>query len=119
MYGEFDKLDAEAIEEEVDETNRELFRLQKVFTNKLKKMRMEADEKRRERNERLRRRMLAASKGETPAPDEQQDTTAAQSSPNDEEIPEVKPPAAVQTIAFMLERLKKFKVGHATRYYIE
>ncbi|KAL5971244.1 Dynein heavy chain 7 axonemal [Taenia solium] len=113
MYGEFDKLDAEVIEDEVDETWREMFRLQKVFDNRLKKMRMEADERRRERNERLRRRMLAASKTEptsTPVDEEAAAVaTITGGAAEDEEIPEVKPPAALQTVNFMLERLKKFK----------
>uniref|UniRef100_A0A5K3F991 DHC_N2 domain-containing protein n=1 Tax=Mesocestoides corti TaxID=53468 RepID=A0A5K3F991_MESCO len=95
MYGEFDKLDAEAVESEVEETWREMFRLQKVFDSRLKKMRMEADEKNRERKERQRRR-ATAEKGE--ADDE-----------DDDEITEVKPPAAIDTVAFMLERLRKFK----------
>ncbi|CAH8538598.1 unnamed protein product [Heterobilharzia americana] len=46
LYGEFDKLSAEAIEAEVEEYWREIYKLQKIFTARVKKMRMELDEQR-------------------------------------------------------------------------
>ncbi len=95
MHGEFDKLDAEAIEAEVDEYWREVFRLQKVFAMRLKKMRMEADERKRERMERRRRREMNGTLG---GDDEEEDC-------------EVHPPAAIHTIVVILERLRKFKVS--------
>ena len=49
MDGAFMDLDAEAIEAEVDEYWRELYKIQKVFNNKLKKLQLEKDERDRER----------------------------------------------------------------------
>ncbi|VDK80564.1 unnamed protein product [Dibothriocephalus latus] len=83
----FDKLDAEVIEAQVDEYWREIFRLQKVFTMRLKKMRMEAAERKQASRPRRRRE-----------PDSEESETE-----------EVKPPAALATITIVLERIRKFK----------
>ncbi|VDO03290.1 unnamed protein product [Rodentolepis nana] len=108
MYGEFKKLDAELIDEEVEDTSRELLRLQKVFTKRWKKMLMEADERQRERIERLRRRKeSSAFVGQ--AEQQQEPSAPTRRLSVDSEIPEVKAPAALQTIANMLERVNRFK----------
>lgn len=105
MHGEFDKLDAEAIEIEVEEYWREVFRLQKVFAMRLKKMRMEADERGREKKERRRRRELGSGAGGGGG-----GGGGVAAHDDDDEDEEVKPPAAIQTVAVILERLRKFKV---------
>lgn len=108
MYGEFSKLDVEKIEEEVEDTSRELFRLQKIFTNRWKKLLMEADERERERIERLRRRReSSASIGQG---EQQQELSAlTRKFSLESELPEVKAPSALQIISNMLERVNKFK----------
>ncbi|VDL20010.1 unnamed protein product [Hymenolepis diminuta] len=108
LYGEFSKLDVENIEEEVEDISRELFRLQKIFTNRWKKLLMEADERERERIERLRRRKeSSASIGQG---EQQQELSAlTRKFSLESEMPEVKAPSALQIISNMLERVNKFK----------
>lgn len=54
MDGAFLDLDAENVDGEVDEFSREIYKIQKVFNQKLKKMQMEVDEVNRERKKRRR-----------------------------------------------------------------
>ena len=54
MDGAFLDLEAEAIEGEVDEYWREIYKIQKVFNQKVKKMQMEIDEINRERKKKRR-----------------------------------------------------------------
>ena len=49
MDGAFMDLDAESIEGEVDEYWRDLYKIQKIFNNKLKKLNAERDERERDR----------------------------------------------------------------------
>lgn len=48
------ELDAESVEAEVDEYNRELYKIQKVFNLRLKKMQMEIEDRNREKKKRRR-----------------------------------------------------------------
>lgn len=107
MYGEFGKLDAEKIEEEVEDTSRELYRLQKIFTNRWKKMRMEADERQRERMERQRRGKETVDV--TNQDDGEPLPPIKKSTVEQENTAVVKPPLVLQTISNMLERVGKFK----------
>lgn len=54
MDGAFLELDAENVEAEVDEYTRDLYKIQKVFNSKIKKMQMEIDERNREKKKKRR-----------------------------------------------------------------
>jgi len=54
MDGAFLDLDAEQVDGEVDEFSREIYKIQKVFNSKLKKMQMEVDEINREKKKKRR-----------------------------------------------------------------
>uniref|UniRef100_A0A094ZX25 Dynein heavy chain 7, axonemal n=1 Tax=Schistosoma haematobium TaxID=6185 RepID=A0A094ZX25_SCHHA len=107
LYGEFDKLNAEAIDAEVEEYWRELYKLQKFFTAKYKKMTMEADERNKARKK---RRRLASIDTGTTAPDvvTKEDVTTIVEQ-EDDEMEEVKPPAALNIIKDVQNEMKKFK----------
>ncbi|KAA3675897.1 dynein heavy chain, axonemal, partial [Paragonimus westermani] len=108
LHGEFDKLNAEAIETEVEEYWREIFKLQKLFTVRVKKMRMELDERR--RNQRKRRRddaRVAAEEGadaEAIVAAEAATAVAAQ-----QDLEDVKPPGALDIIKKIQAQMKNFK----------
>ena len=61
MDGYFLELDAEAIEGEVDDFTRDLFKVQKVFNNKFKKILAEWDEKRRIKRRERQKLLLSVS----------------------------------------------------------
>ena len=61
MDGYFLELDAEAIENEVDDFTRDLFKVQKVFNNKFKKILAEWDEQRRVRKRERQKLLLSVS----------------------------------------------------------
>ncbi|VDP43965.1 unnamed protein product [Schistosoma mattheei] len=107
LYGEFDKLNAEAIDAEVEEYWRELYKLQKFFAAKYKKMTMEADERNKARKK---RRRLASIDTGTTAPDvvTKEDVTTIVEQ-EDDEMEEVKPPAALNIIKDVQNEMKKFK----------
>ncbi|KAL3319620.1 hypothetical protein Ciccas_001703 [Cichlidogyrus casuarinus] len=93
FQGEFESLNADEIEAEVEETWREVFKLQKQFQTRFKKMRMEQDERRRE-NKHKKHEEGALEEGKTEVmPDEE----------------DVKPPMAINTIAKFQEQIKNFK----------
>ena len=54
MDGAFLELDAESVEGEVDEYNREIYKIQKVFNSRVKKLTMEVEDRNRERKKRRR-----------------------------------------------------------------
>ena len=54
MDGAFLSLDSEAIEAEVDEYYRELYKIQKIFNNKVKKLQAEKEERDREKKKKKR-----------------------------------------------------------------
>ncbi|KAF7258254.1 hypothetical protein EG68_04624 [Paragonimus skrjabini miyazakii] len=105
LHGEFDKLNAEAIEAEVEEYWREIFKLQKLFTARVKKMRMELDERR--RNQRKRRRDDARVATEEGADAEA--VAAAEAAAAEQEPEDVKPPAALDIIKKIQAQMKNFK----------
>ncbi|CAH8626732.1 unnamed protein product [Dicrocoelium dendriticum] len=106
LHGEFDKLNAEAIEAELDEYWRELFKLQKLFADRVKKMRMELDERR--RNQKKRRRdeaRAAAEEGKDPEAAAAVEAVAVA----EQELEDVKPPAALDIIKKIQAQMKSFK----------
>lgn len=93
MDGAFLDLDAESVEGEVDEYWRELYKIHKIFNNKLKKLVAERDE--RERDRKKRRRHDDSAEAEPPEPD-------------------VVPPASLGVCNTVQENMKEFKVGLVT-----
>lgn len=93
MDGAFLDLEAEAIEGEVDEYWHELYKIQKVFNNKLKKLNAEREERERERKKKLRH---------TDNPEELAKL---------KEEPEVVPPAALGVCNTVQENMKEFRVS--------
>ncbi|CAH8298254.1 unnamed protein product [Schistosoma turkestanicum] len=102
LYGEFDKLNAEAIDAEVEEYWRELYKLQKIFTAKFKKMTMEADE----RNKARKRKRRAST---APPDTETKEDGASVVEQEEEEMEEVKPPGALNIIEDVQNKIKDFK----------
>ncbi|GFS01674.1 dynein heavy chain 7, axonemal [Elysia marginata] len=94
MDGAFLEQNAEAIDGEVDEYYRELFKIQKIFNQKVKKMQVEQEEKERERKK---KRRLAEEDGKSPPPE------------SDEEDA-MKIPEAVNIINSTMDGIKDFKV---------
>ena len=92
MDGSFLDLEAEQIEGEVDEYWRELYKIQKVFNNKLKKMQAERDERERDRKKR-KRHTETTEGGEADGPEA-----------------EVVPPASLNVCNICQEQMKEFKV---------
>ncbi|KER25823.1 hypothetical protein T265_06797 [Opisthorchis viverrini] len=107
LHGEFDKLNAEAIEAEVEEYWREVFKLQKLFTARVKKMRMELDERR--RNQRKRRKEEARAAAEEGADAEAIAAAEAAALAAEKELEDVKPPAALDIIKKIQAQMKSFK----------
>ena len=93
MDGAFLDLEAEAIEGEVDEYWRELYKIHKVFNNKLKKSNAEREERERERKKKLRH------------------TEDPEQLAKLKEEPEVVPPAALNVCNLVQDNMKDFKVG--------
>ncbi|ELU12017.1 hypothetical protein CAPTEDRAFT_196412 [Capitella teleta] len=91
MDGAFLDLEAEAIESEVDEYWHELYKIQKVFNNKLKKLNAEREERERERKKKLRH---------TDNPEELAKL---------KEEPEVTPPASLTVCNMVQENMKEFR----------
>ena len=93
MDGSFMDLEAETIEGEVDEYWRELYKIQKLFNNKLKRMQAERDERERDRKK---RRKYTGEDG-------------ADNADNQPE-PEVAPPAALTVCNTVQDNMRDFKV---------
>ena len=87
-------LEAEMIEGEVDEYWRDLYKIQKVFNNKMKRLQAERDERERERKKRRRH---------------VEEGSDAQAEP---EEPEALPPAALGVCNTVQDQMKEFKVLH-------
>lgn len=68
MDGAFMDLDAEQVEAEVDEYTRDIYKVQKVFNSRLKKLQLEVDDRNRERKK---RRRHAEENGQEVAPEDQ------------------------------------------------
>jgi dynein heavy chain len=92
MDGAFLDLEAEVIEGEVDEYWREIYKIQKVFNQKLKKMQIEIDEINRERKK---KRRLA-----------EDDGTEGDVEPD----AKLTPPAAVTVCNAVQDQMTEFKV---------
>ena len=92
MDGAFMELDSEAIEAEVDEYWRETYKIQKIFSQRVKKLMMEKDERDREKK---RKRRQAEDSGEEVKEDE------------DEEL---HVPQALTVCNTCMENMKQFKV---------
>lgn len=91
LDGAFKELNAENIEVEVDEYWREVYKVQKVFNQKVKKMTMERDERERERKKKRRH-----------AEDSEEAEKEAEE--------EFHPPAAVAVCRDVQDAMKDFKV---------
>lgn len=89
----FLELNSEAIEAEVDEYTRELYKIQKVFAAKVKKMQIEWDERDRERKK---KRRMAEEDGEAV---------------HEEEAEELQIPQAVGVCNTVMETMQEFKVS--------
>lgn len=94
MDGAFLEQNAEAIDAEVDEYYRELFKIQKVFNQKVKKMQMEREEI--EREKKKKRRLMEEDGVEIPTESEDEDA--------------LKIPEAVNIINSTMDSIKEFKV---------
>ena len=68
LYGNFRELNAEAIEGELDEYSRDVYKVQKYFNNKVKKLLMEIEERERERKRRRRGSSERRTSGDAGAP---------------------------------------------------
>ncbi|XP_064606960.1 dynein axonemal heavy chain 12-like isoform X2 [Liolophura sinensis] len=90
LDGAFKELNAENIEVEVDEYWREVYKVQKVFNQKVKKMTMERDERERERKKKRRHA---------------EDSEEAEKEPEEE----FHPPAAVEVCRNVQDAMKDFK----------
>ena len=95
MDGAFLDLEAEAIEGEVDEYWREIYKIQKVFNVKVKKMQIEIDEINRERKKKRRMAEEDGHEGAEIEPDEVLHT-----------------PAAVNVCSSVQDNMTEFKVLH-------
>lgn len=93
MDGMFLDLNSEAIEGEVDEYTRELYKIQKVFNAKVKKLQIEKDERDRERKKKKR---LADEDGESAV---------------EEDDDELKIPEAVGICNSVMDSMHAFKVS--------
>ena len=87
------ELDAEAIEAEVDEYWRETYKIQKIFSQRVKKLMMEKDERDREKK---RKRRQAEDSGQEV---------------HEEEEEELHIPQALNVCNSCMENMKQFKVS--------
>ena len=94
MDGSFEDLDAESIEGEVEEYWREIYKIQKLFNVKLKKLQAEREERERERKKRKRHT-----------------DDSEENKEEDKEEPEVTPPSALTICNTVQDQMKDFKVS--------
>ncbi|XP_021341821.1 dynein heavy chain 12, axonemal-like isoform X1 [Mizuhopecten yessoensis] len=92
MDGSFLDLDAEIVDAEVDDYNRELYKIQKVFSNRLKKLQIEVDDRNRDRKK---RRRGAEESGEEIKPEDQDEV--------------LHPPQAVGVCTNVMDSMRDFK----------
>ena len=91
MDGSFVDLEAETIEGEVDEYWRELYKIQKLFNNKMKRLQAEREERERDRKKRKK-------------------YTEGEEGGGDKPEPEVTPPAALGVCNVVQDNMRDFKV---------
>ncbi len=96
MDGAFLDLDAESIEGEVEDYWRELYKIQKIFNNKLKRLQVEREERERERKKKKRYQTEDLEEGQT----EQEETE-----------PEIVVPATLGVCNTVQDQMKDFKVS--------
>jgi hypothetical protein len=70
MDGSFSELNADNVSAELEDYSKDLYKIQKVFLNKLKKMQAQRDEKEEERKRRKNRRAAAVELTEDGTPAE-------------------------------------------------
>ena len=100
MDGSFLELNADSCLADVEDYIKEIFKVQKIFLTKLKKMQAHRDEKEEERKRRKNRKAAA---GADAAPEgDQVDLNVP--------VPMVVPPAAVGVCTVVLEQMNQFKV---------
>ncbi|XP_069101059.1 dynein axonemal heavy chain 12-like isoform X1 [Argopecten irradians] len=92
MDGSFLDLDSEAVDAEVDEYNRELYKIQKVFNTRMKKLQIEVDDRNRDRKK---RRRGAEESGEEIKPEDQDEV--------------LHPPQAVSVCTNVMDSMRDFK----------
>jgi hypothetical protein len=102
MDGSFSELNADNVSAEVDDYTKDLYKIQKVFLTKLKKLQAQRDEKEEERKRRRNRKATTVELNE--------DGTPVEGGPADEPVPEVVPPAALEVCSSVLEQMNQFKV---------
>ena len=95
MDGAFLEQNAESIEGEVDDYYRELFKIQKVFNQRVKKMQLEREELEREKKKKKRH---------------MDDDGAGEGEKEEEEDDPLKIPEAVNIINSVMDGIKEFKV---------
>ncbi|CAH1783738.1 unnamed protein product, partial [Owenia fusiformis] len=95
MDGAFLDLDAEQVEGELDEYWRDVYKVQKVFNNKLKKLLLEQEERERERKKKKR-----LQEGDEKEGEEKKD---------EDKEPEIPTPAALTVCNMVQENMKVFK----------
>lgn len=95
MDGAFLDLDAEQVDGEVDEFSREIYKIQKVFNQKVKKMQMEIDEVNRDKKKK--RRLAEDNDGEV--------------NPEDQDV-KLKIPEGFNICNNVMDQTKDFKVDH-------
>ena len=103
MDGAFLDLESESIEAEVDEYWRELYKIQKVFNNKVKKMQAEKEERDRERKKRRRAQAMEEA-GEDGEPKKEA---------KEEEDEKLHVPAALSVTNGVQEQIKEYRVSGA------
>lgn len=93
MDGAFMDLDAEHVEAEVDEYTRDIYKVQKVFNSRLKKLQLEVDDRNRERKK---RRRHAEENGQEVAPEDQDEVLV--------------PPQGMEICTKVQDSMREFKV---------
>lgn len=94
MDGAFMDLDAEQVEAEVDEYTRDIYKVQKVFNSRLKKIQLEVDDRNRERKK---RRRHAEENGQEVAPEDQDEVLV--------------PPQGMEICTKVQDSMRDFKVN--------
>lgn len=101
MDGNFGDLNSDILETESDEYMKEVYKIQKSFNSKLKKMMMEQEDRLREKAKKKRRKTELMELLEGP------DTTA----PKEEEEPKLVAPAAISVCTQVMQEIQSFKVS--------
>lgn len=101
MDGNFGDLNADVLENESDEYMKEVYKIQKSFNSKWKKLTMEREDRLREKVKKKRRKTELMELLEGP------DVPV----PQEEEEPDLVPPAAIAVCAQVMQEIQTFKVS--------